>query len=247
MKHLTRLLLLLGLLFPLAAFAEPGFTAFRIQDDPNGGQTWSVSIQVLAFMTAISFLPAALMMMTSFTRIVIVLAILRQALGTQSSPSNQILVGLALMLTFFIMVPVFDEVYDTALQPYLNEQLPAQEAIQLAAKPFREFMIGQTRDSDLETFAEIARAEKLEEAEEVPFSLLLPAFVTSELKTAFQIGFLIMIPFLVIDLVIASLLMSMGMMMLSPMIISMPFKIMLFVLIDGWTLIMGTLASSFYV
>lgn len=247
MKHLSRLLLLLSLLFPLAAFAEPGFTAFRIQDDPNGGQTWSVSIQVLAFMTAISFLPAALMMMTSFTRIVIVLAILRQALGTQSSPSNQILIGLALMLTFFIMVPVFDEVYDTALQPYLNEQMAPQEAIQRAAKPFREFMMGQTRDTDLETFAEIARAEKLEETEEVPFSLLLPAFVTSELKTAFQIGFLIMIPFLVIDLVVASLLMSMGMMMLSPMIISMPFKIMLFVLIDGWTLIMGTLASSFYV
>jgi flagellar biosynthetic protein FliP len=241
------MLLLLSLLFPLAAFAEPGFTAFRIQDDPNGGQTWSVSIQVLAFMTAISFLPAALMMMTSFTRIVIVLAILRQALGTQSSPSNQILVGLALMLTFFIMVPVFDEVYDTALQPYLNEQMAPQEAIQQAAKPFREFMMGQTSDTDLETFAEIARAEKLEADQEIPFSLLLPAFVTSELKTAFQIGFLIMIPFLVIDLVVASLLMSMGMMMLSPMIISMPFKIMLFVLIDGWTLIMGTLASSFYV
>lgn len=247
MKFLSRAALLLSLLFPLAAFAEPGITAFQVQDNPNGGQTWSVSIQVLAFMTAISFLPAALMMMTSFTRIVIVLAILRQALGTMSTPSNQILIGLALMLTFFIMVPVFDEVYDTALQPYLNEQLPPQEAIQRAAKPFREFMIGQTRDTDLETFAEIARAEKVESTEEVPFSLLLPAFVTSELKTAFQIGFLIMIPFLVIDLVVASLLMSMGMMMLSPMIISMPFKIMLFVLIDGWTLIMGTLASSFYV
>ena len=247
MKYFARALLLLSLLFPLAALAEPGFTAFRVQDDPNGGQTWSVSIQVLAFMTAIGFLPAALMMMTSFTRIVIVLAILRQALGTQSSPSNQILIGLALMLTFFIMVPVFDEVNDTALQPYLAEQMPAQEAIQIAAKPFREFMIGQTRDADLATFAEISRTEKLAEDEEVPFSLLLPAFVTSELKTAFQIGFLIMIPFLVIDLVIASLLMSMGMMMLSPMIISMPFKIMLFVLIDGWSLIMGTLASSFYV
>ena len=247
MKIVARTLLLLSLLFPLAAFAEPGFTAFRVQDDPNGGQTWSVSIQVLAFMTAISFLPAALMMMTSFTRIVIVLAILRQALGTQSSPSNQILIGLALMLTFFIMVPVFDEVNDTALQPYLAEQLPAQEAIQLAAKPFREFMTGQTRDTDLETFAEISRTETLAENEEIPFSLLLPAFVTSELKTAFQIGFLIMIPFLVIDLVVASLLMSMGMMMLSPMIISMPFKIMLFVLVDGWSLVMGTLASSFYV
>lgn len=247
MKYVARLVVLLSLLFPLAALAEPGFAAFKVQDDPNGGQTYSVTIQVLAFMTAISFLPAALIMMTSFTRITIVLAILRQALGTQSTPSNQILIGLSLMLTFFIMAPVFDQVYDEALQPYLNEQMAPQEAIQKAAKPFREFMMGQTRDADLETFADIARAEPVSTMEEIPFSLLLPAFVTSELKTAFQIGFLILIPFLVIDLVVASLLMSMGMMMLSPMIISMPFKIMLFVLIDGWTLIMGTLASSFFV
>lgn len=247
MKYVARLVVLLSLLFPLAALAEPGFAAFKVQDDPNGGQTYSVTIQVLAFMTAISFLPAALIMMTSFTRITIVLAILRQALGTQSTPSNQILIGLSLMLTFFIMAPVFDQVYDEALQPYLNEKMAPQEAIQKAAKPFREFMMGQTRDADLETFADIARAEPVSTMEEIPFSLLLPAFVTSELKTAFQIGFLILIPFLVIDLVVASLLMSMGMMMLSPMIISMPFKIMLFVLIDGWTLIMGTLASSFFV
>ncbi|MBI5040997.1 MAG: flagellar type III secretion system pore protein FliP [Gammaproteobacteria bacterium] len=247
MKCIARLLLLLSLFSPVLALAEPGLAAFHVENDPNGGQTWSVNIQVLAMMTAITFLPAALMMMTSFTRIVIVLAILRQALGTMQTPSNQILVGLSLMLTFFIMMPVFDEVYDTALTPYLNEKMPAQDAIALAAKPFRAFMTGQTRDADLETFADIARAEKIESTEQVPFSLLLPAFVTSELKTAFQIGFLIMIPFLVIDLVVASLLMSMGMMMLSPMIISMPFKIMLFVLIDGWSLIMGTLASSFYV
>lgn len=247
MKCVSRLLLLLSLFSPALVLAEPGLAALRVVNDPAGGQTWSVSIQVLAMMTAIGFLPAALMTMTSFTRIVIVLSILRHALGTVSTPSNQILVGLALMLTFFIMVPVFDEVYDTALQPYLSDQLAPQEAIQRAATPFREFMMGQTRDADLETFAEISRAEKVDSAAEVPFSLLLPAFVTSELKTAFQIGFLIMIPFLVIDLVVASLLMSMGMMMLSPMIISMPFKIMLFVLVDGWTLIMGTLASSFYV
>ncbi len=247
MKYLARLMLLLGLFSPMLAQAEPGLAALRIENDANGDQTYSVSIQVLAMMTAISFLPAALMMMTSFTRIIIVLSILRHALGTLSTPSNQILIGLSLMLTFFIMVPVFDEVYDTALQPYLNEQMPAQEAIALAAKPFRAFMTGQTRDVDLETFAEIARAEKVESTDQIPFSLLLPAFVTSELKTAFQIGFLIMLPFLVIDLVVASLLMSMGMMMLSPMIISMPFKIMLFVLIDGWSLVMGTLASSFYV
>lgn len=247
MKCLARLIALSGLLLPFAALAEPGLAAVKVVNDPDGGQTYSISIQVLAMMTAIGFLPAALMMMTSFTRIVIVLAILRQALGTMSTPSNQIIIGLSLMLTFFIMVPVFDEVYDMAVQPYLNEELPPQQALARAAEPFRAFMLGQTRDADLATFAEIARAEPIAEPEQVPFSLLLPAFVTSELKTAFQIGFLILIPFLVIDLVVASLLMSMGMMMLSPMIISMPFKIMLFVLIDGWTLIMGTLASSFYI
>ncbi len=246
MKFVLRLLLLLGLFSPMLALAEPGLAAFRVENDANGSQTYSVSIQVLAMMTAITFLPALLMMMTSFTRIIIVLSILRHALGTMSTPSNQIMVGLSLMLTFFIMTPVFDEAYDTALKPYLEETMPAQDAIVLAAKPFREFMTGQTRDIDLETFAEISRAEKVESNDQIPFSLLLPAFVTSELKTAFQIGFLIMLPFLVIDLVVASLLMSMGMMMLSPMIISMPFKIMLFVLIDGWSLIMGTLASSFY-
>jgi flagellar biosynthetic protein FliP len=192
-------------------------------------------------------LPAALMMMTSFTRVIIVLAILRQALGTQSSPSNQVLVGLALFLSLFIMMPVFDKVYDNALQPYLDEQMPAQEALHQAAGPFRKFMLAQTRDDDLLLFANISNAPQFEQPDDVPFSLLMPAFVTSELKTAFQIGFLILIPFLVIDLVIATLLMSMGMMMLSPMIISLPFKIMLFVLIDGWSLIMGTLASSFSV
>lgn len=245
MRGLGVLLMLIGP--TLAAAADPGFAAVRVDTDPNGVQTYSVSLQVLALMTAIGFLPAALMMMTSFTRIVIVLAILRQALGTMQTPSNQILVGLSLFLTFFVMVPVFDEVYETAVQPYMNEELAPQAAVQLAAKPFREFMLGQTRDADLDTFAQIARAEPVDSAEQIPFSLLLPAFVTSELKTAFQIGFLILIPFLVIDLVIASLLMSMGMMMLSPMIVSLPFKIMLFVLIDGWTLIMGTLASSFYI
>jgi flagellar biosynthetic protein FliP len=241
------LLLLVGLLLPLAALADPGFAALRVQADPNGGETWSISLQVLALMTALSFLPAGLMMMTSFTRIIIVLAILRQAIGTMQTPSNQILVGLALFLSFFIMVPVFDDVYDNAVQPYMNEDLPPADALQRAAEPFRSFMLGQTREADLELFADISRAEPVESDAEVPFSLLLPAFVTSELKTAFQIGFLILIPFLVIDLVVASLLMSMGMMMLSPMIISLPFKIMLFVLIDGWTLVMGTLASSFFV
>ncbi len=247
MKRWLSLLLPLLLCLSLPAQAEQGFAAVHVDTAADGSQTWSVSLQVLALMTALSFLPALLMMMTSFTRIVIVLAILRQALGTMQTPSNQILIGLSLMLTFFIMVPVFDEVYDTAVQPYLNDELTPQEAIQRAAVPFRGFMLAQTREADLDLFAEISRSEPIADAESVPFSLLMPAFVTSELKTAFQIGFLILIPFLVIDLVIASLLMSMGMMMLSPMIISLPFKIMLFVLIDGWTLIMGTLAQSFFV
>ncbi|HSH42979.1 MAG TPA: flagellar type III secretion system pore protein FliP [Arenicellales bacterium] len=241
------LISLLVLLLPSVSLAEPGIAAFQMESNPDGSETYSISIQVLAIMTAITFLPAALMMMTSFTRILIVLSILRQALGTMQTPSTQILIGLSLFLTFFIMVPVFDEVYTEAVTPYLNEELAPDEALARAAQPFHSFMLAQTRESDLATFSDISRAEPVERAEDVPFSLLLPSFVTSELKTAFQIGFLVMIPFLVIDLVIASLLMSMGMMMLSPMIISLPFKIMLFVLIDGWSLIMGTLASSFYI
>ena len=233
--------------FPMLASAEPGLAALRVEPGADGSETYSVSIQVLLFMTALSLLPAALMMMTSFVRILIVLGILRQALGTQSSPSNQVLIGLALFLTLFIMTPVFDRVYDDALAPYLEEQIPAGEALSRAAIPFRGFMLGQTRDDDLLLFANISGSEEFESADDVPFSLLMPAFVTSELKTAFQIGFLILIPFLIIDLVVATLLMSMGMMMLSPMIISLPFKIMLFVLIDGWSLIMGTLAASFSV
>ncbi len=246
MKWPARLLLLALLLVPLAGFAQPGLPAVTVQADGHGGQTYSVSIQVLAVMTALTFLPALLMTMTSFTRIVIVLAILRQALGTMQTPSNQILVGLSLMLTFFIMVPVFSDAYDHAVQPYMAGKIGAEAAVQRAAEPFRRFMLRQTRATDLDTFARIGHVDDLEEGKPVPFSLLLPAFVTSELKTAFQIGFLILIPFLVIDLVVASLLMSMGMMMLSPMIISLPFKIMLFVLIDGWNLVIGTLASSFF-
>ncbi|HHO67864.1 MAG TPA: flagellar biosynthesis protein FliP [Gammaproteobacteria bacterium] len=247
MKRLASLLLLLVGLSPVLAAAEPGLAALKVQTGADGSETYSVTIQVLAFMTALSLLPAALMMMTSFTRILIVLAILRQALGTMQSPSNQVLIGLSLFLSLFIMMPVFDKVYDEALQPYLAEQIPAQEAVKRAAGPFRGFMLGQTRDDDLALFAGLSGEGEFAQPDDVPFSLLLPAFVTSELKTAFQIGFLILIPFLVIDLVVASLLMSMGMMMLSPMIVSLPFKIMLFVLIDGWSLIMGTLAASFVV
>ncbi len=245
---MKRLLPLLLWLCPVWVQAAPALTAFEVTTNANGGETWSVSLQILALMTALTFLPAALMMMTSFTRIVIVLAILRQGLGTMQTPSNQILIGLALMLSFFIMAPVFHEAWTQGVSPYLEEKLSAEEALERAARPFREFMIHQTRETDIALFAELGDYEgRLESPEDVPFRLLLPAFVTSELKTAFQIGFLILIPFLVIDLVIASLLMSMGMMMLSPMIISLPFKIMLFVLIDGWPLLMGTLASSFYI
>jgi flagellar biosynthetic protein FliP len=244
---MRRVLWLLLLLSVTGVRAAPGVDAFTVTPDGSGGQTYTLTIQILFFMTALTLLPAALMMMTSFARIIIVLAILRQALGTQSTPNNQILIGLALFLTLFIMMPVFQEVNEVAVQPYLAERLDTVQALQAAAVPIREFMLAQTREDDLALFARIGDFADLNGPEDVPFTLLLPAFATSELKTGFQIGFLLFIPFLIIDLVVASVLMSMGMMMLSPMIISLPFKIMLFVLIDGWALVFGTLASSFQV
>jgi len=238
---------LLTLLFSgLAQAADPGLQVFSVTTEKDGGQTYSVGLQVLALMTAFSLLPAALIMLTSFTRIIIVLAIVRQAVGMPQAPSGQILIGLSLFLTFFIMSPVFTQVYDDAVVPYLDEKIEAKAAFEHASLPFREFMLAQTRDKDLSMFADIAGSEAIEDPADVPFSLLMPSFITSELKTAYQIGFLIFIPFLIIDLVVASVLMAMGMLMLSPMIISLPFKIMLFVLVDGWAMIMGTLASSFY-
>ncbi|WP_081756206.1 flagellar type III secretion system pore protein FliP [Candidatus Contendibacter odensensis] len=197
-------------------------------------------------MTALSLLPAALLMMTAFTRIIIVLAFLRQALGTMQTPSNQILIGLALFLTFFIMAPVFERINERALTPYLNDTLTFEQALREGQQPLQTFMLAQTRESDLALFTQLSGRESLESADQVPFTLLVPAYITSELKTAFQIGFMLFIPFLIIDLVVASILMAMGMMMLSPMMISFPFKLMLFVLVDGWSLIMSTLASSFY-
>ena len=229
------------------AWSAQGLTAFTVTPSADGGETYTVTIQILALMTVLSLLPAALIMTTSFTRIIIVLSILRQALGTAQTPSNQILLGLSLFLTFFIMSPVFTLAYENGLKPYLDEEMSSELAMEKVSEPFYHFMLEQTRETDLAMFADIAGHGKLDPAEKVPFSLLLPSFVTSELKTAFQIGFLLFIPFLIIDLVVASVLMSMGMMMLSPMIISLPFKLMLFVLIDGWSLIMGTMASSFYV
>jgi flagellar biosynthetic protein FliP len=238
------LLVLAGLPLEHAA-AQTGIPALTV-DGQQGEQTYTVSIQVLLLMTLLTLLPAALMMMTSFTRIIIVLSILRQAIGLVQTPSSQTLLGLALFLTFFIMAPVFNQIYANALKPYMNEEIGFEGAIGNAEKPLRQFMLNQTRSNDLSMFAKIAGEGEVESAQQVPFTVLVPAFVTSELKTAFQIGFLLFIPFLIIDLVVSSVLMSMGMMMLSPMIISLPFKIMLFVLVDGWNLVIGTLASSFY-
>lgn len=223
----------------------PALPALTITTQPDGSQDYTITLQILMLMTALSFLPALLLMTTSFARIIIVFSILRQALGLQQTPSNQLLIGMALFLTFFIMAPVFTQVNENALQPYINEQISASEALEVAKAPFHEFMIAQTRESDLELFFRISNTPRVDTPEQVPFSILMPSFIMSELKTAFQIGFIIFIPFLVIDLVVASVLMAMGMMMLSPLIISLPFKIMLFVLVDGWALIVGTLASSF--
>jgi flagellar biosynthetic protein FliP len=197
-------------------------------------------------MTAITLLPSVLLMMTAFTRIIIVLTILRQAIGAGQSPPNQVLVGLALFLTFFVMSPVIDRINTDAVQPYMAGTIETTEALSRGAVPLRKFMLDQTRESDISTFVRISGGKGFAKPEDVPMSILVPAFATSELKSAFQIGFMIFIPFVIIDLVVASVLMSMGMMMLSPVLISLPFKLMLFVLVDGWALVMGTLASSFY-
>ena len=225
--------------------AAADLSAFTVATASDGSQKYSVTLQILAVMTALTLLPSFVIMMTAFTRIIVVFAILRQAIGLQQTPSNQILVGLALFLTIFVMSPVLNEVNDSALQPYLKEQLAPEQALKLAASPLRSFMVAQTREDDLAMFIEISHSPPAATPADVGFFVLVPAFMTSELKTAFQIGFMLFIPFLVIDLVVASVLMSMGMMMLSPLIISLPFKIMLFVMVDGWVLVMGTLASSF--
>jgi flagellar biosynthesis protein FliP len=229
------------------AFADPTLPAVIIEETAAGGKSYSISLQILVLMTVLSLLPALLLMMTSFTRIVIVLSILRQAMGTAQTPSNQILIGLSLFLSMFIMAPVFTQAYEEAYKPYLDEKISADQALEKLQAPFHKFMMAQTREDDIGLFSRIADDEPYATAEDVPFSILMPAFLTSELKTAFQIGFILFIPFLIIDLVVASVLMAMGMMMLSPLIISLPFKLMLFVLIDGWALVIGTLASSFVV
>jgi flagellar biosynthesis protein FliP len=211
----------------------------------GGGTQWSLSIQTLLLLTGLSFLPALLLMMTSFTRIVIVLSLLRHALGTQTSPPNQVLVGLSLFLTFFIMAPVGEKIYTEAYLPLAENKMTFMQALDRGAIPLRGFMLKQTRDADVALFTKISQSPTPATVDDVPMRVLIPAFVTSELKTAFQIGFIVFIPFLIIDMVVASVLMSMGMMMMSPVIVALPFKIMLFVLVDGWTLVVGSLVASF--
>jgi flagellar biosynthetic protein FliP len=212
----------------------------------GGGQNWSLPVQTLVFLTALTFIPAALMLMTSFTRIIIVLSLLRSALGTASSPPNQVLLGLALFLTFFVMAPVFDNIYTDAYLPLSENKITMQDAIDKGAQPLKTFMLRQTRQADLALFARLANQGPLSGPEAVPMRILVPAYATSELKTAFQIGFTIFIPFMIIDLVVASVLMALGMMMVPPATISLPFKLMLFVLVDGWQLLLSSLAQSFY-
>jgi len=238
--------LVAGLLLPALGWAEQGIPAFTSTPGPGGATSYSLSLQTLILLTALTFLPAALLMMTAFTRIVIVLALLRQAIGTMQSPPNQVLVGLSLFLTFFVMAPVFDKIYVEAYQPYAADKMNLVQAMDKGSEPLKEFMLRQTRKDDLALFVRISKSPPLPGPEAVPLKILVPAYVISELKTAFQIGFVIFIPFLIIDLVVASVLMSMGMMMLSPVTISFPFKLMLFVLVDGWSLIVGSLVQSFY-
>ena len=243
----TKFLLTLTILaLPLLATAESGIPAFTSTPAAGGGQNYALPVQTLLLMTALSFLPAALLMMTSFTRIIIVLSLLRQAIGTQSAPPNQVMVGLALFLTLFVMGPVFDKIYTEAYLPLQENKITMSVAMDKGVAPLKSFMMKQTRQSDLALFVKISRSPALQGPDDVPLRILIPSFVTSELKTAFQIGFAIFIPFLIIDMVVASVLMSMGMMMMSPAVISLPFKMMLFVLVDGWQLLIGSLSQSFY-
>ncbi|MGQ5523712.1 flagellar type III secretion system pore protein FliP [Chitinimonas sp. PSY-7] len=226
--------------------ADPGLPLLTSQPS-GGGQSYSLTLQTLLFLTSLTFLPAVLLMMTAFTRIVIVLSLLRQALGTMQAPPNQVIVGLSLFLTLFVMSPVLDKIWVDAYQPYSQDKINFNQALERGTQPLKQFMLKQTRQKDLAFFIEISQTARPAGPEDVSLKVLVPAFVTSELKTAFQIAFLVMIPFLIIDMVVASVLMAMGMMMVSPVTISLPFKIILFVLVDGWTLLIGSLVQSFYV
>jgi len=233
-------------MLPLNAHAADALALINSAPAAGGGQNYSLSLQTLILLTSLTFLPAALLMMTGFTRIIIVLSLLRQALGTQSAPPNQVMVGLALFLTFFVMSPVLDKIYTEAYQPLSEDKITMQVAMEKGSQPLKEFMLKQTREGDLALFVKMAQVEKIDTPADVPLRVLVPAFMTSELKTAFQIGFAIFIPFLIIDMVVASVLMAMGMMMVSPSIVALPFKLMLFVLVDGWQLLLGSLVQSFY-
>lgn len=243
-RTLRRLLFGALLLAVPSAWAQlPGIIS---QPLANGGQSWSLPVQTLVFITSLTFLPAVLLMMTCFTRIIIVLSLLRSALGTTTAPPNQVILGLSLFLSFFVMSPVINRIYQDAYLPFSQNSITMETAFERGAQPLREFMLRQTREADLALFVRLAESPSPEGPESVPMRVLIPAFVTSELKTAFQIGFTIFIPFLIIDLVVASVLMSLGMMMVPPATVSLPFKLMLFVLADGWQLLIGSLAQSFY-
>src|SRR3984885_13267238 len=228
------------------ASAQASLPAVAIKTAADGAQSYSLTFQILVLMTVLTLLPAILLAMTAFTRIIIVLSILRQALGMPTTPSNQVLTGLALFMTFFVMSATIEQSYANGIKPYLDGQLAGEGALDRTVQPLKKFMLAQTRENDLQLFTRLSGKPQFASAEDVPLSVLVPTFLTSELKTAFQIGFMVFIPFLVIDLVVASVLMSMGMMMLSPVLVSLPFKIMLFVVVDGWTLLIGTLAASFH-
>ncbi|QIL91887.1 flagellar type III secretion system pore protein FliP [Microbulbifer sp. SH-1] len=231
---------------PSLGWAQDTITGLVSQPTADGGQQWSIKLQTLLLLTSLAFLPAVLLMMTCFTRIIIVLGLLRTAIGTQAAPPNQVLLGLTLFLTFFVMAPVFQKIYDDAWQPLAREEIQFEEFLERGSEPLKAFMLAQTREPDIALFAKLAKVENIQGPQDVPLRVLVPAFVTSELKTAFQIGFTIFIPFLIIDLVVASVLMALGMMMVPPATISLPFKLMLFVLVDGWQLLIGSLAQSFY-
>ncbi len=239
------LVLFLGL--PNEVFAQglTGIPFLSVEEGQQGSQEYTVSLKILLFMTALTVLPSILLGMTAFARIIIVLSILRTALGTQQTPPNQILVALALFITFFVMAPTFDGIYQNAYKPYSQNTINIEEAFNRASSDIKKFMTRNTREKDLLAFADMNGSKKFEDEASVPWAVLLPAFITSELKTAFQIGFLIYLPFLVIDMIIASILMSLGMMMLSPMLISLPFKLLLFVLVDGWTMTVGSIIQSY--
>jgi flagellar biosynthesis protein FliP len=241
------LLAALGAFTPEAIAQAAGGTVASVQatPGPGGSTTYSVPIQTLLLFTALSFLPAVLLLMTSFTRIIIVLSLLRQALGLQTTPPNQVLVGMALFLTFFIMSPTLDKIHDEAFKPFSENKIGFAEAATKTADPLKAFMLKQVRESDLALFTKLSKSEPVAKPEDLPMKVIVPAFVTSELKTAFQAGFMVFVPFLIIDLIVASVLMSMGMMMLSPVLVALPFKLMLFVLADGWNLLMSSLVASF--